>query len=224
LAFVLLNEETCGSDSFKERTTKKKGKVKMKSLISTLLMALAFAAQAHADDIKLGEPVYGGSGCPAGSASVTLTDDRKALSVLFDQYMVQAGDGVSLDRKSCNLAIPVHVPQGYSISIYEVDYRGFASVPRGGMAQFNVEYFFAGSSGPRTRQYFQGPRDRDFLISHRLGVEAVVWSRCGEDVILRVNSNILARTNRSQDPAFVSVDSADVNSALVYHVAWKRCR
>lgn len=194
----------------------------MKGIIPLILLAFAFS-EVHADDLRLGTPVYGGNGCPAGSAAITLTEDQKALSILFDQYMSQAGGGVSLDRKSCNLAIPVHVPQGYSVSIYEVDYRGFASVPRGGQGRFNVEYFFAGASGPKTAQVFNGPHERDFLISHHLGVEAIVWSRCGEDVILRVNSSIMARSNRTLDDVFLSVDSADVQSALVYHVQWKRC-
>ncbi len=194
----------------------------MIKLISSLVMVFGFTLQAQAG-IRLGDPQYGGSGCPAGSASVALTDDQKALSILFDQYSAQAGDGVSLDRKSCNLAIPVHVPQGYSLAVYEVDYRGFASVPRGAQGRFNVEYFFAGATGPRSAQVFNGPTDRDFLIEHNLGVEAVIWSRCGEDVILRVNSSLLARTNRNQDPTLMSIDSADLKSRLVYHVQWKRC-
>ncbi|MBS1133180.1 MAG: hypothetical protein H6R02_321, partial [Burkholderiaceae bacterium] len=52
-----------------------------------LLSTPVFAA----DDISLGEPGYGGTGCPAGSVSVTLSPDAKSLSLLFDQYVVSVG-------------------------------------------------------------------------------------------------------------------------------------
>lgn len=195
----------------------------MKNLV--VAIAMMISTHAFADDIRLGDPSYGGTGCPAGSASVSMGIDNKAISILFDQYMAVAGgaSGVSLDRKSCNLAIPVHVPQGYSVSVFEVDYRGFASVPRGGMGQFRTEYFFAGSEGPRASKTYAGPYERDFTISHELEAEALVWSRCGEDVILRVNSSILARSNRQMDDVLMSMDSTDISSQLVYHVSWKRC-
>ncbi|MGE0764773.1 MAG: DUF4360 domain-containing protein [Bdellovibrionales bacterium] len=196
-----------------------------KYLLATLAAAL-FSANVYADDIRLGEPSYGGSGCPAGTASVSMGFDQKSISVLFDQYlaMAGAGTGLQLDRKSCNLAIPVHVPQGYSISVFEVDYRGYAAVPRGASGLFQVEYFFAGQRGPRAQRSFMGPYDRDFNINHGLAAEALVWSNCGEDVILRVNSSIMARSNRQMDDVLMSIDSADVQSRLVYHVQWRRCR
>lgn len=191
-----------------------------------LVIACLFSNLTLADEIQLGQPSYGGSGCPAGSASVSMGFDKQNISILFDQYLAMAGgsSGVSIDRKACNLAIPVHIPQGYSISVFEVDYRGFASVPRGGMGQFRVEYFFAGSEGPRASKTYVGPYERDFTINHGLEAEAVVWSRCGEDVILRVNSSILARSNRQMDDVLMSMDSTDISSQLVYHVKWKRCR
>src|SRR5262245_56951679 len=107
--------------------------IKRLSLL-TAAVGLALAAVARADDIALGDPAYGGSGCPAGTASVALSPDQKAISLLFDQYVTEAGGQTQkrLDRKSCNIAIPVHIPQGYSVSIFQVDYRGFVSVPQGG--------------------------------------------------------------------------------------------
>jgi hypothetical protein len=57
-------------------------------LFSTLLLSAPVFA---ADDISLGEPGYGGTGCPAGTVSVTLSPDAKSLSLLFDQYQVAVG-------------------------------------------------------------------------------------------------------------------------------------
>lgn len=74
---------------------------------------------------------YGGTGCPEGTVSATLSPDTKSLSLLFDQYQISVGDttGKSLDHKSCNIAIPVHVPQGMRVSVLKIDYRGFNHLP-----------------------------------------------------------------------------------------------
>ncbi len=117
----------------------------MKSILTMSLLSISISALAQ-DDIALGIPGYGGNGCPAGTASVTLSPDAKALSIIFDQFIAEAGPniGKTLDRKSCNIAIPVHVPSGFSVSVIAVDYRGFVSLPRNAMAKLQAEYFFAG--------------------------------------------------------------------------------
>ncbi|NHZ66841.1 DUF4360 domain-containing protein [Massilia genomosp. 1] len=116
-------------------------------LASTL--ALSAPAFANPDDISLGTPGYGGTGCPAGSVSATLSPDAKSLSLLFDQYQISVGGetGKTFDRKSCNIAIPVHVPSGMSVAVLKIDYRGFNKLPALATSQFNVEYFFAGTRG-----------------------------------------------------------------------------
>lgn len=198
----------------------------MKALFmgAVALSALAAAGPASADDISLGIPGYGGSGCPAGTVSTTLSPDGKSLSLIFDQYEVSAGGatGRSFDRKSCNVAIPVHVPNGYSIAVLAVDYRGFNHLPYGAMSQFNVEYFFAGSRGPAFRRTFRGAQEGDYLIQNELLAESLVWSPCGADVNLRTNASLRVNTVGNRE-ASATVDSQDVNAAIVYHVQMRRC-
>ncbi len=183
------------------------------------------SASALADDISIGVPGYGGNGCPQGSASAILSPDSKTLTVLFDQYSAEAGktSGRKLDRKACNLAIPVHIPQGLSISILSIDYRGFNSLPSGGVSEMNVEYFFAGSRGPQYRKRFYGPVSSDYLLNNTLAAGAIVWSACGADTILRANTSVVATTNRSNEQTIITLDSADIKAGLVYHLQWKRC-
>ena len=192
--------------------------------IAALLIGSSFAGTAFADDIALGEPGYGGTGCPDGSASVTLSPDAKSLSILFDEYYVEAGGATnkSLDRKSCNIAIPVHVPQGLSVSILTIDYRGYNSLPSGARSVFNVEYFFAGQRGPRFSKTFRGELDKDYLITNKLQATALVWSACGADVNLRTNSSIRVQTRQNKE-ALATVDSEDINAAIKYQLQWKRC-
>jgi hypothetical protein len=192
------------------------------SLLSVLVLA---SVTAKATDLQLGTPEYGGTGCPAGSASVSLGPDSKSISILFDQYVVQAGADKAFDRKNCNIAIPVTIPQGYSVSIFAIDYRGFAGIPAGGRAQLSVDYFLAGlGRGVRTSKTFTGPASSDYLKSDSLGVDAVVWSPCGASTILRANTTMLVQSNARREQAMATVDSADINAGLVYHVQWRQCQ
>lgn len=198
----------------------------MKSLLALTVLAFGcgLTTLAHADDIALGIPGYGGTGCPGNSVSATLSPDAKSLSLLFDSYLVEAGGstGKSFDRKSCNVAIPVHVPQGLSISILAIDYRGYNNLPIGGNSQFSVEYFFAGSRGPKFQKTFNGPKDENYLISNQLTAQAIVWSGCGADVNLRTNSSIRVST-RANKQAMATVDSEDVSAAIIYQLQWRQC-
>ena len=198
----------------------------MKTILALAALALSagLASASYAQDqITLGEPGYGGTGCPGGSVSATLSPDATSLSLLFDEYLVEAGGdtGKRFDRKGCNIAIPVHVPQGMTVAVLAIDYRGYNNLPRGADSQFTVEYFFAGARGPTFTRKFTGARDEDYLIQNRLTAQTVVWSACGADVNLRTNSSI--RVNSRGEQALATVDSQDVNAAIVYQLQWQRC-
>ncbi|MGZ3770019.1 MAG: DUF4360 domain-containing protein [Bdellovibrio sp.] len=198
----------------------------MKSKIFLTLAGVlsVVSLKAQADNIKLGEPGYGGTGCPAGSASVTLSPDQTALSILFDNYVAEAGGARRVDRKSCNISVPVQVPQGYSVAVFQVDYRGFNSVPRGGQSRLDAEYFWAGERGPRVSRTFVGPVNDNYTVSDGLIATALVWTPCGASVNLRVNSSMMAMSNAQGEQTMSTVDSADISSGLIYHLQWRRCQ
>ncbi len=195
----------------------------VKKLSALALLASTLTAFAQ-DSISLGYPATGGNGCPAGTASAVVSPDGKQLSIIFDQFVAEAGQGSgrTMDRKSCNIAIPVHVPNGYSISILAVDYRGFVSLPQGATARLTAEYFFAGMRGPQFVKDFWGRQDSDYTFNNALGVQAMVWSPCGADVNLRVNASMMLK-NMSAQTAMATVDSADFSAGIIYQVQMRRC-
>ena len=196
----------------------------MNKVYGILLSFALTSLSAQAAQVTLGQPEYGGTGCPAGTAAVALSPDQTAVSILFDQYVVEAGGSKSFDRKNCNIAIPVQVPNGYSVSVFAIDYRGFYGLPRGARATLNVNYFLAGDGrGVRSSRTFNGPADSDYMTTDNLGLQAVVWSGCGASTILRANTTMLVNTNSRREQAMATVDSADVQAGLVYHLQFRRC-
>lgn len=193
--------------------------------ITGAILTSVVALHSKADGIRLGTPAYGGTGCPAGSASITLSPDETAISVLFDNFVAEAGGmtGKRVDRKSCNLTIPVSVPQGYSVAIFSVDFRGFNSIPYGGYSRLDAEYFWAGIRGPRTSETFYGGLNDNYIHSDSLIASSMVWSACGQSVNLRVNSSMMASTNSRREQILSTVDSVDLTSGMIYHIQWRRC-
>lgn len=196
-----------------------------KSFLLTAL-ALITASAAQASSIRLGTPSYGGTGCPGGSASVSVSPDNSAISILFDQFITEAGNttGRRLDRKSCNLSVPVQVPNGYSVAVFQVDYRGYNAVPRGGYNRFESEYFWAGARGPKITRQFNGPINDSYTLTDDLVARTVVWTPCGASVNLRVNASMLSMSNSRMEQTLGTVDSIDLSSGLVYHIRFQRCR
>ena len=193
---------------------------KMKTVIMLLTM-LSVAAQA--DTISLGSPVYGGTGCPQGSATTFLTDDSSAIGVAFDSYNVEAGRRRSLARKSCSLAIPVHVPQGLSIALIHSEYLLYNSLPLGATSVFDTEFFFAGATGVKTSSPFEGALDDYTLDTSDVLLSSAVWSECGKDTILRLNTSMKVKTNASGDYALASVDTLYSDASLLYSIRTRAC-
>jgi hypothetical protein len=197
----------------------------MKSILGLLVLSFSFSAMAQ---LELGQPAYGGNGCPQGSASVSLTEDRKTMSVLFDHFIAEAGSttGRRIDRASCNMRIPVRPMPGYSVAIIQADYRGFNAVPAGSASTtFNSEFFFVGSRGPKTTRKFTGPLADEFTIS--ADSAAAVWSPCGQEVILAVNSSATAISNSAMQQTMMVVDSVDMTThdlGLQYSLSFRRCQ
>jgi Domain of unknown function (DUF4360) len=157
---------------------------------------------------------YGGNGCPANSASVTVSPNGQELSILFDKF-IAVGNNPRESRKSCNMSIPIKVPQGYQISFYDADYRGYVAPSTS--AKLRAEYFFAGARGPVFSRSFNG--ETNYNVRDKLATVSNVWSACGASANMRVNAAMSARGQ-----GMATVDSFDLaHAGLVYHIQYRAC-
>jgi hypothetical protein len=198
----------------------------MKAALLTLAaLMLSLAAEAQ---ISLGSPAYGGTGCPAGTASVSLTEDQQTLSILFDSFVVQAPtmQNAMFDRKSCNLRIPVRVGSGYQVALIAFDYNGFAAIPSGGRGNFEARYAYVGQARPAIFRKSFGAQIGNYSLKNELISTTVDWTPCstGKDLMMVVDANILAQTNNRRDATQLSIDSVDVSTGLLYKYQIRRCR
>ena len=174
--------------------------------LSTLLLA---SSQSYAATVTLGQPSYGGTGCPSGSASATVSPDGQELSIVFDKFVAKNG------RKGCALSIPVKVPNGFQVSIYTMDYRGYVAPKTTG--RLSTDYFFAGQRSTPLTRVIKG--ESNYSERDTIATMKNVWSKCGESVNMRVNAGMAASGKGD-----ATVDSVDVaHAGLVYHLQYRAC-
>jgi hypothetical protein len=167
-----------------------------------------------------------GSGCPAGTAAVAVSDDNTAFTVTYSDYTAQAGAGSTPTqfRKNCQLNLRVHYPQGFTYGIAKADYRGFAHLPRGAKGVQRASYYFSGSSSTGTSTHnIASPTSNNWQFTDSTDVAEIVFAPCGMVRNLNVNTEVRAYTNSSNQSAFVSMDSTDGSVNTRYQFAWKRC-
>lgn len=167
-----------------------------------------------------------GSGCPAGTAAVAVADDNTAFTVTYSDYTAQAGTGSTPTqfRKNCQLNLRVQYPQGFTYGIAQVDYRGFAHLPRGARGVQRASYYFSGQSSTGTSTHnISAPKSDNWQFTDRTEVAEIIFAPCGAVRHVNVNTELRAYSNSANQAAFVSMDSTDGSVNTTYQFAWKRC-
>jgi hypothetical protein len=184
-------------------------------LVATTLMTASVGPAFANDKVRILGAEYGGNGCPERSASVSVSPDGQELSILFDKF-IALGDKSAESRKSCNMSVRIQVPQGFQISVYDADYRGYVAPATTG--KLRSEYFFAGQRGPVFSRTFRG--ETDYNVRDQLATVGDVWSACGDSVNMRVNAAMSA-----SGQGMATVDSFDLaHRGLVYYIKYRTCR
>lgn len=186
--------------------------------VSSLFLGLnAFAA---GSGIVMGEIGYGGTGCPAGTVTADHTDSQIS-AIHFEKFKLNVRKG--LDRKACNLVIPLDVPHGVQVGIGAIDeIDGYQSLPNAAARlTVNQEVFFAGSRGNVISFNKKGNAVGALKIENSTSLKDLKWSACGESVNLRVNLTAnLVGNNRKL--AFVALEKLKLTqSGRLY---WRACQ
>lgn len=170
-----------------------------------------------------------GSGCPAGSAAVAVAPDNTAFTVTYSSYMAMVGVGSKPTdfRKNCQLAVRVHVPQGFTYAIAKSDYRGYAYLEKGATGIERANYYFQGQSPTSYIAHpFSGPMDDNWQTTDEVDIAAMVYAPCGEERFLNINTELRVNAGTS-DPSkttsLMAMDSTDTEINTKYHFSWRQC-
>lgn len=161
-------------------------------------------------EVEIKSISFAGTGCPAGTVAGQLSSDLTTLTLLFADYTAQAGSGISPReyRKNCQLNVKIQYPQGWQFSVFKADYRGYAYIPEGDTGTCKATYYFSGQTNQITStMVIQGPFDDNYIKTDQFGIESTVWSPCGQEGMLNINSEVRISPLDASLPALMTVNS-----------------
>ncbi|MFI1155319.1 DUF4360 domain-containing protein [Streptomyces sioyaensis] len=190
--------------------------------------AAGFGDEPPTGKITITVATVNGSGCRPGSAAVAIAPDNTAFTVTYSEYLAQAGAGTKPtdSRKNCQIALNVHVPQGFTYAIARADYRGYASLAKGARGLEQAGYYFQGQQQTARKSHtFTGAYDANWQTSDETGVDALVYAPCGEERYFNINTEMRvdAKSSDPKSTSYMAMDSTDGSINTVYHFAWKEC-
>jgi hypothetical protein len=101
------------------------------------------------DLIKIISASASGSGCPQGSWTQEISQDRTVITFGFDSFQTYIGPGTSVsDRsKNCQLHLNLNYPGGFQFAVIESTYHGYAQLDAGVTGTFYSTYYFSQDAG-----------------------------------------------------------------------------
>lgn len=172
----------------------------------------------------LGSPEIKGNGCNDNSVNVTLSPDNSALTLLFDRFSAEASGNRKQDRKNCRIIVPIDLQADETISIIQMDFRGFTALPKNGVSDLTVDTYVGQRSGRPTQARFKGEVEKDFVVTDKVEQFKKAWTPCGRPLRLHIQAGIDVRSNQKGEQAMIGIDSLDVASGIVYKLERKKCQ
>ena len=88
--------------------------------VATALFVSNYAwAQVPSEPITIKRILANGAGCPLGTVAKNISDDKRAFSLTFSDFVAESGPGLSPSRarKNCVVTVTFKVPAGWQYSI-----------------------------------------------------------------------------------------------------------
>ncbi len=220
------------------RTSPPGGTMKSKILFIISILSLIFASlHAEAQTTPEGAQVLAvqveGTGCDQTTAAISLSPDARDLSVLFDNYTVEIGQGsqnpsLLKAQKNCRIFIDMNIPMGWQFAFRAVDYRGFAAVPSSAWAFHRFSYIAPNQLISSLREAsITGPQNKDYAVHFEQKPSRLTWSPCGQpqqkiQLLSQLGVQYFPRSS-DRSLAQISLDSADASFRQNFSIEWRRC-
>ncbi|KAH7391112.1 hypothetical protein DE146DRAFT_155845 [Phaeosphaeria sp. MPI-PUGE-AT-0046c] len=201
----------------------------MKYTLTTLALAVAtFASPAPSvapSSFKIANVVSGGSGCPQGSIDIDWTD-QKVLPISFDrQFTAKVGSSASVEesRKNCQINLKLQYEPGFSFSVYQADYTGWADLDNGVKGTVKATYYVSGQQEQCSAALtLNGPFHGKYYKQDN--VDLAVWSPCGAgEALFNINSEVaLTPISTGLNGVLASTRESGRLTNNIF-LAWKKC-
>lgn len=201
----------------------------------TLLFILSSIAwgQSAPQSAEIRSVMIHGSGCEESTASASFSPDLKDLSILFDNYSVEIGNGsqnpkAMTSHKNCYVKIDLYVPAGWQYAFKSIDYRGFVTLPGSAWGFHRFSSMAGNSIVPSLKEVtHKGPLNNDYTFHVETRPERRVWSNClsGNHQMMLLSQLGVSFYPKLTDRSYatINLDSQDLSLRQNLGVEWRRC-
>ena len=192
-------------------------------------------AQSRPSDAQIERFEVSGDGCRLDETGDAFSPDRSELSLLFDNYKIEVGQGTIMGNvrntvKRCNVDLYIRVPRGLQFAFVETDFRGYIDLPRGveGKQQMGISHF-PSAGRPRPPTVFEYKQIGPHSESYEKSIRTVrrTFSDCGGLARVRISSALIVNyplNDNRFETSLLTVDSNDNSVGQSLKTVWQTCR
>ncbi|MFZ3231087.1 MAG: DUF4360 domain-containing protein [Pseudobdellovibrio sp.] len=205
----------------------------MKMSMLAIGAVLALSSTVLAQNVVIRGVRLAGSGCSEATSSATITPDGQVLSLLFDNYGIEIGQGSSNPQattlqKQCRVLIDVDVPAGVQYALQQTDYRGFAAVPASAVATHRFTQIISNQPVPSLREAtITGPTSGNYAVSVVQKPGRLIYSSCNQRTqtieLLSQLSVMYLQNTIDRTMAMINLDSIDTGLSTKFKLSWRHC-
>ena len=157
----------------------------------------------------------GGNGCAKNSATrVEFDQERNILDVSSQTFRAEVWGSKKIDRKTCQLAIPVSLPKNKRLVISQIDLLGKVDISSATTSQLTFEAFLAGTTAAIKTRSFAAQNGGQLIGKVLTRRTDVLKSKCGMPDTIRLNSSVLAKGGSNSKIEGLSVDQTTLFLSL----------
>lgn len=184
------------------------------------------AAAPPSSVVTLSVNTVNGSGCPAGTATVTMLPGNTGFKISYSNFRAEDGGtaGATDFRKNCQVNLDVHVPGGFTFAVASANYVGRAYLQSGTTALQRSNYYYQGSSEDNWVEHaINGPLNGTWRTTDVTAEADLVWSPCGEVRNLNINTELRVNAGTSTTKNWISLKSSDGEVYTLVNFQWAAC-
>ncbi|KAF1851354.1 uncharacterized protein K460DRAFT_412927 [Cucurbitaria berberidis CBS 394.84] len=195
---------------------------------------LAFAALSFANPVpqsysappsfRIKNVVSGGSGCPQGSIDINWTDNR-VLPIFFNKdFTARVGNRADAvdSRKNCQINLGLEFSPGYSFAIFSADYAGWGDLDQGVTGVVKSTYYLSGGQDQSSTTFtIPGPFHGTYYKQDNVALS--VWSPCGSDALLNVNSEVALTPFATPLTGTLAATREGARFSSTLNIQWRKC-
>lgn len=204
-------------------------RIKVLLLASLLSCPSLFAQDLVPQSFQIKDIRTSGDGCPAGSSSINISEDREAFTVSFSQFFVQKGPGTEPGdrRKFCRAVFDTEHDPNWEYAVLAVNVRGFVNLDPNVVGTQELAFGVRGAEYTAQKQFW-GPTTEDYVHGESVAFGNGRWSGCKarasnrvKDFVVRATADL--RGGGRNAAGLLTVDSVDGALVQSYELVWRQC-